>query len=64
MDCPKCKGKTKVIDCVALNSSVIRKRKCTVCNNSFHTEENIGNNLALAQLLNGVKYCKYGKEGQ
>ena len=39
MQCPKCDGKTKVIDSRPYIGGVYRKRKCTLCNYQFYTEE-------------------------
>ena len=39
MTCPMCNGKTKVVDSVATDITVIRRRKCIACNHSFYSEE-------------------------
>lgn len=59
MNCPKCKGKTKVTDCVNTNNSVIRGRKCTICNHKFYTEESNHNDDELKRTLNKLRHGKY-----
>lgn len=39
MNCPKCNGKTKVVESLATATSVMRVRKCNECANRFFTEE-------------------------
>lgn len=39
MICPKCEGKTKVIDSREVEENVFRIRKCTSCGCKFCTEE-------------------------
>lgn len=40
MKCPKCEGKTKVIDTVHGSSNeVYRRRKCLECDHRFYTQE-------------------------
>lgn len=41
MECPKCGGKTRVIDSGKYIGSVFRQRKCTECDYRFWTEENV-----------------------
>ena len=43
MLCPKCNGKTRVVDNVKdhENEAVYRKRLCTVCGHEFFTSETI-----------------------
>lgn len=40
MKCPKCEGKVRVVDSVNTQyNEVLRKRLCTVCNETFYTCE-------------------------
>ena len=39
MNCPKCEGKTTVIDSRTIDEYVARKRQCKVCGYKFYTEE-------------------------
>ena len=37
--CPKCNGRTHVVDSRIVDDVVARKRKCNGCGNIFYTEE-------------------------
>lgn len=40
MNCPKCKGKVKVIDSVnTQDNEIFRRRRCVVCVHEFYTRE-------------------------
>ena len=41
MICPKCSGKTKVVDTRALAGNSRRRRECLACGYRFSTEEKI-----------------------
>jgi transcriptional regulator NrdR family protein len=41
MDCPICKGKTKVLESRKTNNTITRKRECVECFTRFSTEESI-----------------------
>ena len=41
MNCPRCGGKTGVVDCRRLNGTMRRRRECKVCGGRFSTEEHI-----------------------
>ena len=62
MNCQRCNGKTKVVDCVNTNNSVIRRRKCTICGHSFYTEEISSNNNELKSTLNKLRHGKYDRK--
>ena len=44
MKCPKCGGKTKVIDNSRINGDLYRRRRCTVCDHDFYTAETVVEN--------------------
>ena len=59
MKCPQCNGKTKVMDSIATETSVIRRRKCTICSSLFFTEELTYDDFSdLKQEFNEHKYRK------
>lgn len=39
MNCPKCGGKAKVLDCARSPEETYRERKCKVCGYAFYTVE-------------------------
>lgn len=39
MTCPKCNGKTKVIESITEDDSITRRRKCIECDYRFNTVE-------------------------
>lgn len=41
MVCPKCGGKTTVVDCTSSSTKVFRIRKCKACDDRIYTVETI-----------------------
>lgn len=39
MECPKCEGKSRVVDSRKVETIVFRRRICNVCGYRFYTEE-------------------------
>lgn len=59
MECPKCNGKTKVIDSGKYIGSVFRQRKCTECDYRFWTEENVSEDTMTIRSFLASKKAQY-----
>lgn len=56
MYCPKCNGKTAVIDSRADGVSVCRKRKCKQCGNIFFTSEREDEELYFREMEKSLRF--------
>ena len=60
MTCPVCNAKTKVIDTVTTNTTVLRRRKCITCDHLFYTEEVTHDEIK--HTFNAIKTDRYDRK--
>jgi transcriptional regulator NrdR family protein len=64
MTCPKCGGKSKVVNTAKDVDEVVRLRRCTVCEYPFYTAERdidpIDGYEVISRIRNKEKYKKRG----
>lgn len=59
MDCPKCEGKTSVVNGGRYIGLYLRERKCKECGHKFWTEEELSDDPQLVRSFLASKQYEY-----